>query len=465
MSGTGDTPIVLRGVSIITGSDTAGSGTAGSGLADPGPAGSAPTPLRRVDITLQDGVIAALCDSGSDSAAAQPGKRVIDAGGLVALPGLVDMHVHLREPGQTHKETLRTGTQAAARGGFTFVACMPNTSPVLDSAAEVSALRRRIREEAVVAVGIIAAVTRGSRGEELTDFAALKDAGAIALSDDGRGIQRASIMRAALHRAGEIGLPLLAHCEDESLAHGGVINEGAAARDRCLLGIPAEAESAHVARDLVLAERSAARYHVCHLSCEQSLRLVRAAKLRGQAVTCEVTPHHLLLTDLDIAGDDANYKMNPPLRTPADRQALLAGLCDGTVDAIATDHAPHAPDEKARGLLHAPFGVIGLETAFALLYTSLVETGLLSLSCLVHLLSDGPAQLLGLHSGGLRPGAAANLTLVDLHAARPIASSELRSKSRNTPFMQRVVRGWPVCTFARGRVAYSEIQNLAAQDA
>lgn len=440
MSCAAGTALLLRGASVLS--------------------EDARAPLRPVDLIIRDGRITELCDAGQGS----PTGQMIDAAGLVALPGLIDMHVHLREPGQTHKETLQTGTQAAARGGFTFVACMPNTSPVLDSALMLQELRRRIAKEAVIEVGIIAAVTLGSRGEELTDFAALKHAGAIGFSDDGRGVQSAAVMRRALQQAAAAGLPLLAHCEDESLAGGGVLNEGAAAADRCLLGIPAEAESAHVARDLVLAERSGAHYHVCHLSCEQSLRLVRAAKLRGQAVSCEVTPHHLLLTDADIENDDANYKMNPPLRTAADRAALLAGLVDGTVDAIATDHAPHTPAEKSRGIKGAPFGVIGLETAFPLLYTHLVEPGLVTLPRLVQLLTSGPAKILGLQRRGLSAGAAADLTLVDLQAARPIAEPELRSKSRNTPFLHRIVRGWPLCTIAGGRVAYSEIPHLPSQD-
>lgn len=419
--------------------------------------------LAAVDITLCAGRITAIAEAGS-GALPQPTARIVEAGGLLCLPGLVDMHVHLREPGQTHKETLRTGTQAAARGGFTYVACMPNTRPVLDSTETLRELRQRIAEDAVIGVGIIAAVTQGSAGEELTDFAALKAAGAVALSDDGRGIQRASVMRAALRRAGEVGLPLFAHCEDESLSHGGVIHEGCAAIDRCLIGIPAESESAHVARDIVLAERTSARYHVCHLSCAQSLRLVREAKARGQAVTCEVTPHHVLLCDANILGDDGNYKMNPPLRSEDDRSALVAGLIDGTVDAIATDHAPHTPTEKARGLLQAPFGVIGLETALPLLYTRLVEPGLLSLARLVQLLSTGPAHLLRIPAPSLQVGSEANLTLVDLHTTRPICDAELRSKSRNTPFMSQSVRGWPVCTVAGGRVVYSELSTFPVEE-
>jgi dihydroorotase len=408
-----------------------------------------------VDVVIQAGRISAIADSGK-SAKSDGGTQVIDARGMLLMPGLVDMHVHLREPGQTHKETLHSGTLAAARGGFTFVACMPNTRPVLDEPDELRTLRRRIEDEALIDVGIIAAVTRGQHGEELTDFAALKAAGALALSDDGRGIQRASVMRAALKRGAELGLPIFAHCEDESLSHGGVIHEGQAALDRCLVGIPAESESAHVARDIVLAEASGARYHVCHLSCAQSLRLVREAKARGQAVTCEVTPHHLLLADSDIVGDDGNYKMNPPLRTAADREALIAGLIDGTVDAIATDHAPHTASEKARGLAASPFGVIGLETAFPLLYTHLVESGRLPLARLVELLTVGPARLLGIRRPRLAVGEVAELTLVDVRRERPIADAELRSKSRNTPFLNRVVRGWPVLTLGRGRVAYQD---------
>ncbi len=419
-----------------------------------------------VDIAVTAGTVAAIAPAGSlakssGSSAERAGTRVIAGRGRLCAPGLIDIHVHLREPGQTHKETIQSGTLAAARGGFTYVACMPNTRPVLDEPRVLQELAARIAAESGVQVGIVAAISKGSAGEELTDFAALRAAGAVALSDDGRGVQRASVMRAALKRAAEVGLPILAHCEDDWLSGGGVVNEGPAALDRCLAGIPPESEAAHVARDLVLAERTAARYHVCHLSCAQSLRLVREAKARGQAVSCEVTPHHLLLSDADIAGDDANYKMNPPLRSAADRQALYAGLCDGTVDAIATDHAPHTPAEKARGLLQAPFGIIGLETAFPLLYTHLVETGRLPLTRLLHLLGRGAAAVLGLPSsyGLLRKGERADLTLIDLKTTRTVTTAELRSKSRNTPFLFQPLRGWPVLTLCGGRIVFENLGN------
>lgn len=410
---------------------------------------------RAVDLRIAGSTIAELARAGTLVPAAQ--ERVLSGEGRLCVPGFVDIHVHLREPGQPEKETLRTGSEAAARGGFTRLVCMPNTRPVLDSAESVRELYRRIEREAVLPIHVIAAITRGSEGRELTDFAALKTAGAVALSDDGRGVQRADVMRAALRAAALCGLPIFAHCEDESLSAGGAVNEGPAAESRCLLGIPAESEVAHVARDLALAERSGARYHVCHMSCAESARMVRAARRRGVRVSCEVAPHHLLLTDADIPGDDACFKMNPPLRSREDREALIEALCDGTVDAIATDHAPHTPEEKARGLKLAPFGVIGLETAFPLLYTHLCEARDVPLSRILHLLGRGPAELLGLPYDPIAVGARADLVLLDLETERPVTPRELRSKARNTPFLNRMLRGWPVLTLAAGRPVFEEI--------
>lgn len=409
---------------------------------------------RAVDLRIAGSTIAQIERAGTLAAGAK--ERVVAGEGLLCVPGFVDIHVHLREPGQSEKETLRTGSEAAARGGFTQLACMPNTRPVLDSAESVRELYRRIEREAVVPVHVIAAITRGSQGQELTDFAALKAAGAVALSDDGRGVQRADVMRAALRAAAAVGLPIFAHCEDESLSAGGAVNEGVAAESRCLLGIPAESEVAHVARDLALAERSGARYHVCHMSCAESARLVREARRRGVRASCEVAPHHLLLADVDIPGDDARFKMNPPLRSAVDREALIEALLDGTVDAIATDHAPHTEEEKGRGLKLAPFGVIGLETAFPLLYTHLCESRDVPLGRILHLLGRGPAELLGLPYSSIAVGVRADLVLLDLETARPVTPHELRSKARNTPFLHRTLRGWPVLTLSAGRPVFDE---------
>lgn len=440
MAGKGDPMITLliRNVQHVTGSDD-----------NP----------ERIDILIRKGVISQISAS-IDPIPSQSEVAELDASHCVVSTGFYDLHVHLREPGQSHKETIVTGTRAAARGGFTRIACMPNTRPVLDSTETLRSLFARLGEEALISVDIVAAVTKGSQGEELTDFAALARAGAVALSDDGRGIQRASVMRRALQEAAAVQLPIFAHCEDETLSHQGVIHEGSAALDRCLIGIPSESESVHVARDIVLAEQTAAHYHVCHLSCAQSLQLIRNAKQRGLRVSCEVTPHHLLLCEHDIVGDDGNFKMNPPLRTESDKEALIAGLSDGSIDVIATDHAPHTPAEKSRGLAHAPFGVIGLETAFPLLYTELVLPGRLKLSRLIELMASRPYALIKRKPPQLATGQLADLVLLDLQSARPVTTTELRSRSSNTPFLQRMLRGWPVLTIASGRMVFSALNSL-----
>lgn len=413
----------------------------------------------RIDILIRDGVIEQL-SSSKDPIPSLRGTAEMEASHCAVSTGFFDLHVHLREPGQSYKETIATGTRAAARGGFTRIACMPNTRPVIDDTETLLSLSARLAEEAVISVDVIAAVTKGSLGNELTDFAALARAGALALSDDGRGIQRADIMRRALQEAARVHLPIFAHCEDDTLSHPGVVHEGTAAHDRCLAGIPSESEAVHVARDIVLAAQTGAHYHVCHLSCAQSLQLVREAKQKGLRVSCEVTPHHLLLCDLDIVGDDGNFKMNPPLRTAADREALIAGLGDGSIDVIATDHAPHSPAEKSRGLVHAPFGVIGLETAFPLLYTELVLPNRLKLSRLIELLALRPYTLMNLKPPMLAVGQLADLVVLDLQTVRPVTASELRSRSRNTPFFLRMLRGWPVLTIASGRIAYSALDSV-----
>ena len=401
------------------------------------------------DIRVEGGKIAAM---GSDLS--RSGSEVIDLKGRLVLPGLIDLHVHLREPGFEWKETIATGTRAAARGGFTAVACMPNTRPVADSPEVIRRIRETAEREGAVRVLPIGAITRGERGRELTDMAALKEAGAVAVSDDGVGIQDSRVMRDAMRMAASLGLPLVAHCEDDSLAAGGSVHDGEFAARHGLKGIPGEAESVHVARDILLAEATGVHYHVCHISDANSVRLVREAKRRGQRVTAEVTPHHLLLCDEDIPGPDPDYKMNPPLRTRRDRAALIKGLKDETIDIIATDHAPHTPEEKGEGMERAPFGIVGLETAFPLLFTHLVLTGELSLGCLADLLTRRPARLFGLPWGELTVGGDADLTVIDLEEERAIDPDAFLSKGRNTPFAGWRVKGWPVLTLVAGRAVW-----------
>ncbi|MCL6598329.1 MAG: dihydroorotase [Alicyclobacillus macrosporangiidus] len=373
--------------------------------------------------------------------------------GEVLLPGLIDVHVHLREPGFEDKETIATGTRAAAAGGFTQIACMPNTKPPIDTPEGVAYVRVRADEAGHCRVWPIACITEGQRGESLTHFAALKAAGAIALSDDGRGVQHGGLMLQALAEAAKAGLPMAIHAEDETLSGRGVFDRGAAER----LGVPespAEAESAMIARDLLLAERTGAHLHICHVSTESAVSLVRWAKARGVKVTAEVTPHHLLLSDDVIEEADPVYKVNPPLRSERDRLACLEGFLDGTLDMVATDHAPHTEDEKRRPLLDAPFGLVGIETVFPLLYTYLVGTGRMSLAELVKRMSTRPAQAFGLAGGVLRPGGPADLVAVDLEGERVIDPEQFYSKGRNTPFRGWRAAGFPTLTMYGGRVVH-----------
>jgi dihydroorotase len=373
--------------------------------------------------------------------------------GEVLLPGLIDVHVHLREPGFEDKETIATGTRAAAAGGFTQIACMPNTKPPIDTPEGVAYIRKRADEASHCRVWPIACITQGQRGERLTDFAALKAAGAIALSDDGRGVQHGGLMREALAEAAKAGLPVAIHAEDETLSGQGVFDRGAAER----LGVPespAEAESAMIARDLLLAERTGAHLHICHVSTESAVSLVRWAKARGVRVTAEVTPHHLLLSDDVIEAADPVYKVNPPLRSERDRLACLEGFLDGTLDMVATDHAPHTEEEKRKPLLDAPFGLVGIETVFPLLYTYLVGAGRMSLAELVKRLSTRPAQAFGLTGGVLRPGGPADLVAVDLESERVIDPQQFYSKGRNTPFRGWRAAGFPTLTLCGGRVVH-----------
>jgi dihydroorotase len=386
-------------------------------------------------------------------------KIVIDGEGNVVLPGLIDVHIHLREPGGEAKETIKTGTKAAARGGFTTVAAMPNTNPVPDSKDVLDELMNRIEKDAVVRVLPYAAITKGLQGKELTDMKSLKDA--FAFTDDGVGIQTADQMYQAMLQAAKLNKPIVAHCEDNSIVYGGVMHDGEVSQRLNLPGLPGISESVQIARDVLLAEKAGCHYHVCHVSTKESVRVIRDAKRAGIQVTAEVTPHHLLMNESAITEDDANYKMNPPLRGKDDQEALLEGLLDGTIDFIATDHAPHTEEEKALGFRESPFGIVGLETAFPLLYTYLVKSGIISLHQLVDYFTTKPAEVFGLPYGKLAVNQPADLVLVNLEEETLLNKHEFASKGKNTPFHKWKVFGKPILTIANGVIAYQDESSFA----
>jgi dihydroorotase len=408
--------------------------------------------LTEKHLYLEDGKIARITDEPPDT----QGHEVIDAAGMLVAPGLIDMHVHLREPGYEYKETIATGTMAAARGGFTTIACMPNTRPVIDTPDVLREVYRKAAEAGHARVLSYACITKNELGRELTDFAALKEAGAIGFTDDGVGVQNAQMMKDAMTLAASLGLPIVAHCEDDTLVRGAPVTDGSFARKHGFKGIPNESEAIHVGRDALLAEATGVHYHVCHVSTEQSVRLIRLAKSVGVRITAEVCPHHLLLSDEDIPGPDANWKMNPPLRSPRDVAALIEGLEDGTIDIIVTDHAPHSREEKAKGMQTAPFGIVGLETAFPLLYTHFVATGKWTLSFLLDRMTAKPAEVFGLPYGTLEPGRPADVTIIDLSNERTVDPDQFFSKGRNTPFAGWKLKGWPRRTIVNGITAWSD---------
>src|SRR5947209_3297120 len=377
--------------------------------------------------------------------------------GLVMCPGLIDMHVHLREPGQEHKETVATGTAAAVAGGFTAVACMPNTAPVNDNAGVTEYILKKAAEANLARVYPIGAVSRGQQGEQLADIAELKQAGCVAVTDDGHPVATAMLMRRALEYTSMFGMPVIEHCEEQTLKGDGVAHEGYQASALGLRGIPGEAESIMALRDIALAELTQGRVHIAHMSARQTLDAVRWGKSRGARVTCEVTPHHFVLTDEMLGAPvayDTNVKMNPPLREAADRDAMLAGLTDGSVDVIATDHAPHHADEKQVEFDRAPFGITGLETAVSLCFDRLVHAGVVSLSRPIELLSVNPARILKVPGGALSDGAPADISILAPDMNVTVDVARMRSKSKNTPFGGWKLRGGVAATIVGGRVVY-----------
>ncbi len=389
---------------------------------------------------------------------------VLDVGQHLVLPGLVDMHVHLREPGAERAETVTTGTAAAVAGGFTSVACMPNTSPPLDSAARVSFVKEKARQSDLARVYPVGALTVGQQGTALCNLEAMAEAGAIAFSDDGRSVQNSRLLLEALERTRLMERLLIEHCEDPFLAAGGVVYPGETARKLGLPAVSRAAEPAMVARDLVLQQQAGGALHLAHLSTRESLELLSWALARGQDVSAEITPHHLLLTEASVQTLRADAKMNPPLGSADDRQALQEALCRGLVAIVATDHAPHPQAEKARHLLEAPFGVVGLETAFALLFTFLVERGLLTLSSLVQAMSSNPARRLKIPGGTLAPGASADICVVDLTREWRVEQDSFFSGGKNTPFQGWKLRGLPVLTLVDGDLKMFEGRVKAVSD-
>ncbi|WP_338555699.1 dihydroorotase [Paenibacillus sp. KS-LC4] len=410
--------------------------------------------LVKQHIRIEDGKIAELA---SGEAAPDTGSaEVIDAEGKLVSAGFIDMHVHLRDPGFEYKEDIATGTRSAAKGGFTTIACMPNTRPVTDTPETIEYILNKNAKEGIVRVLPYAAISKNQLGRELTDFAALKAAGTIGFTDDGVGVQSAQMMKDAMALAKSLDMPVIAHCEDNTLVEGLFVSEGKFSSENGLKGIPNESEAIHVGRDILLAEATGVHYHVCHVSTEQSVRLIRLGKQIGVNVTAEVCPHHLVLSDEDIPGFDANWKMNPPLRTPRDVAAVIEALEDGTIDMIVTDHAPHSAEEKARGMQLAPFGIVGFETAFPLLYTQFVKTGKWTLGFLLDRMTADPARVFKLETGRLAAGAPADLTIVDLDSERAVDPSTFASRSNNTPFGGWKLQGWPVATIVNGKVVWSE---------
>ncbi|EME7086835.1 dihydroorotase [Enterococcus faecium] len=404
------------------------------------------------EIWIEDGRIKAIGTGFSEAEF----DEVFDAKGQLITPGLVDVHVHLREPGFTYKETIEAGTRSAARGGFTTVCAMPNLNPVPDTAEKLKQVYDIIRKDAVVKVLQYAPITENLRSEKLVDQEALIEEGAFAFTNDGVGVQTAGTMYLAMKEAAKNNKALVAHTEDESLLFGGVMHAGKKAEELGLPGILSVTESSQIARDLLLAEATGVHYHVCHVSTKESVRVIRDAKKAGIQVTAEVSPHHLILIDEDIPEDFGFWKMNPPLRGREDREALIEGLLDGTIDCVATDHAPHGLEEKSQSFMKSPFGIVGSETAFQLIYTHFVETGQFTLEQVINWLAVKPAEIFGLNAGTLTVGAPADVAIFDITKTCTIDKEDFLSKGENTPFIGWKVKGETQMTFVNGKLVWQK---------
>lgn len=404
-----------------------------------------------LDVLVEDGVIKAKAPSISDEA-----DQVIDASGLVVAPGLIDMHVHFRDPGQTHKEDIKTGSKAAAKGGFTTVCCMPNTNPVIDSEETVKYIIDKASEEKYTNVLPVGAVTKGMEGEEITDIAKLKAAGICAISEDGKSVMDEEVYAKAMKEAAELNVPVLAHCEEINLVKGGVMNADSNAGKLGLKGITNEVEDIIAQRDINLAEKLGTTLHLCHCSTKDSVEMLKVAKAKGVKVSGEVCPHHFTLTTDDIPSNDANFKMNPPLRTAEDRDALIKGLSEDILEVISTDHAPHSEEEKSKGFEGSPFGIVGLETSVGLTVTKLVKPGYITLKQMIEKMSYNPAKILGIDKGTLKEGSVADITIFDADEEYTVDKNDFESKGKNTPFDGYKLFGKVKYTILDGEIVYND---------
>ena len=406
------------------------------------------------DIYVREGKVAGIGSLSSDDEMKKEKVKVIDAAGKYVMPGFLDLHVHLREPGFEYKETIRTGTAAAAKGGFTAVCPMPNTNPVTDSPAMIERILSIAARDSRIHVYPVGAVTRGQMGEEMTDIAGMVKAGAKAISEDGKSVMNAQLYREAMTEAAKAGIPVLAHCEDKNMAGSGAMNAGKRANALGIAGITNAVEDVIVARDILLAKETGARLHLCHCSTKDSVAMIRFAREQGIRVSGEVCPHHFAMTEEEIPADDANYKMNPPLRSREDVDMLCQGLSDGVMEAISTDHAPHGEEEKRKSMAEAPFGIVGSETAYALAVTHLVKRGYLTPMQLVERMSTAPCRILGVPGGDLSVGMPADITIADMDSVYEIDRDTFVSRGKNTPFHGKRVQGRVFYTIADGEIVY-----------